>query len=45
MRKPPREVFVTHGEPDTARDYARFMREKTGWNASAPVYRQEAQLE
>jgi len=45
IRKPPRGVFVTHGEPEVSRDYGRFLREKKEWNVSVAEYRQEAQLE
>ncbi len=43
--KPPRHLFVTHGEPDTARRFADFMRDKTGWEISVPEYRKEVFLE
>jgi len=38
LAKPPRHVFVTHGEPESARSFAGFLSEKTGWAVSVPHY-------
>ena len=38
MRKAPRQVFVTHGEPETAKAFAGFVREKTAWNVAVAAY-------
>ena len=40
----PRSIFVTHGEAATARSFAAFVHEKTGWTASAPAYHQRELL-
>ena len=45
LKKPPRHVFVTHGEPEPAMHFANFLREKTGWEISVPSYSEEATLE
>lgn len=45
LKKPPRHVFVTHGEPEPAMHFANFLREKTGWEISVPSYNEEATLE
>ncbi|MCL4534372.1 MAG: MBL fold metallo-hydrolase [Bacteroidetes bacterium] len=44
LQRPPRHVFVVHGEPDSARHFAVFVKEQKGWEASAPVYGEEAAL-
>ena len=38
LQKPPRAVFVTHGEPEAARHFADFLKTKTGWKVSVPNY-------
>jgi metallo-beta-lactamase family protein len=44
LKKPPRQVFVVHGEADTAANFAGFLKEKTGWNIAVPQYREEFNL-
>ncbi len=44
LKKPPRHIFVTHGEPETALKFAGFLREKTGWTASVPHYMDKVAL-
>jgi metallo-beta-lactamase family protein len=41
LRKPPQQVFVTHGEEDAAQQFARFLGEKTGWKIVLPGYMDE----
>jgi len=36
LTRPPRQVFVTHGEPESARSFAGFLSEQTGWTVSVP---------
>lgn len=38
LKKPPRQVFVTHGEPEAAASFSKFLHEKTGWDISVPRY-------
>jgi metallo-beta-lactamase family protein len=38
MKKSPRHVFVTHGEPEAAASFSKFLHEKTGWETSVPSY-------
>jgi len=38
LQKPPRHVFVTHGEPEAALHFASFVKEKRGWETSVPRY-------
>jgi metallo-beta-lactamase family protein len=45
LRKPPRHLFITHGEPESSLAFARFLKNKTGWKLSVPKYREEAALE
>jgi metallo-beta-lactamase family protein len=45
LPQPPRQVFVTHGEAASANSFVQFVREKTGWNASAPAYNQRMELD
>ena len=45
LQTPPRGVFVVHGEPRSARAFREFLQEKTGWEVSAPAYKDEAILE
>lgn len=41
----PRNVFVTHGEPETAARFAATIRKAKGWTASVPHYGEEAILD
>ncbi len=45
LKKSPRHVFVTHGEPEAAQSYADYLQEKTGWKTSVPAYRDEVILD
>lgn len=36
LRKPPAQVFVTHGEPTAAEAFARRLRANLGWNVMVP---------
>jgi metallo-beta-lactamase family protein len=45
LSAPPRRVFVTHGEPESARSFAAFLAEKTGWTTSVPQYLDEVTLD
>jgi metallo-beta-lactamase family protein len=42
---PPRNIFVTHGEAETARSFAETLRREKNYPASVPQYGQEAVLE
>lgn len=42
---PPRNIFVTHGEAETARSFAETLRREKNYSASVPKYGQEAILE
>ncbi len=45
LRKPPKHLFVTHGESDASQHFADFLREKAGWNISVPGYQDEVNLD
>jgi len=45
FQKPPRRLFVVHGEPEAASHFAGLVREKTGWETSMPKYREQVILE
>lgn len=42
---PPTKVFVTHGEPDTARDFAATLKNQMRFLADAPGYKDEVLLD
>jgi len=44
MKKAPRRVFVTHGEPDVARHFANFVAEKKSWATHVPSYGETVEL-
>jgi metallo-beta-lactamase family protein len=45
LQRPPRGVFVVHGEKESSHKFADFLREKTGWNVVVPEYGQTIHLE
>jgi metallo-beta-lactamase family protein len=45
LEKPPRQVFVVHGEEDASKSFAEFVNGKTGWQVSVPRYRDEVILD
>jgi len=46
LRKPPRHLFITHGESSVSKHFAGLVREKTGWDkVSVPEYREEFLLD
>jgi metallo-beta-lactamase family protein len=45
FHRPPRHLFVVHGEPEAAWHFADFVRERTGWEISVPKYREQVVLE
>ena len=45
LRSPPRHVFVTHGEPDSAQSLANLIIEKKGWKVLVPAYQDEVILD
>lgn len=45
LKRPPRHVFVTHGEPEVAKGFSALLQEKTGWSVSVPEYKAQVVLE
>jgi len=45
MAAPPKHVFVTHGEPESADSFARFVNTKLGWDTSVPNFRDTVTLD
>jgi metallo-beta-lactamase family protein len=45
LERPPRGVFVVHGEKDSAKAFGKLVKEKTGWPTTVPAYRHTATLE
>lgn len=45
FQKPPRRLFVTHGEPSISDCFADLVRQKMGWEVAVPEYRDEALLD
>jgi len=45
LKRPPKHVFVVHGEPEAALQFADFLRKRTGWNTSVPEYGKESTLD
>ncbi len=41
LRKPPRRLFVTHGEPDVSRSFGTLVKDRTGWEVTVPGYMEE----
>jgi metallo-beta-lactamase family protein len=41
---PPKTVFTTHGEPESARAMAAHIRDEFGWNVETPQYEQTVEL-
>ena len=38
LKRPPRRIFVTHGEPEVADSFAAFLSKKTGWQTTVAKY-------
>jgi len=45
IKRNPRRTFVVHGEESVTLKFAELVRSKLGWEAEAPVYRQEVLLD
>ncbi|MBN2361993.1 MAG: MBL fold metallo-hydrolase [Deltaproteobacteria bacterium] len=44
LQRPPRQVFVTHGEDKTAQSFASHLAERKGWRALAPKLDETVEL-
>ena len=45
LKRPPRHVFVVHGEEDASGNFAEFVEGQTGWKTSVPAYGDEVVLD
>jgi metallo-beta-lactamase family protein len=45
VKRSPKHVFVTHGEPEVARRFSALLRRRTGWSVSVPEYKAEVVLD
>jgi len=45
LHRPPRRLFITHGEPSIAQHFASLVRGKTGWEVVVPQYQEELRLD
>lgn len=41
FHQPPRQLFLTHGESQSAEHFATLLRNRTNWNVTVPEHRQE----
>jgi predicted metal-dependent RNase len=44
LKKPPRKLFVVHGEPESARHFADYIGQKMGWQVAVPAYQDRITL-
>jgi len=45
FKTPPKQIFLVHGEPESAQAFGSFLSEKTGWKVTIPEYEQEVVLD
>ncbi len=45
LKRPPKRVFVVHGESESASHFADFLAEKTGWQVTVPAYQDQVVLD
>jgi len=45
FQKPPRQLFLTHGEEEEALALAAYVRDELGWNVTVPEYQQVVELD
>jgi metallo-beta-lactamase family protein len=41
----PRRVFIVHGESKSAQEFGKLLRQRNGWKATVPAYRESAVLD
>jgi metallo-beta-lactamase family protein len=44
FKKPPREIFIVHGEPESSHALAELLRSQHGFKVTVPVLQQEVEL-
>jgi metallo-beta-lactamase family protein len=44
LPRPPRRLFIVHGEAESAQRFGQYVHEKTGWDVAVPDYQEEVIL-
>ena len=45
LKRPPKKLFVVHGEAESAQHFADYIGQKTGWQVVVPAYQDEVVLD
>jgi metallo-beta-lactamase family protein len=45
FKKPPRQIFLVHGEPESEQAFSSFLRQKTGFDVAVPEYDEQVVLD
>jgi metallo-beta-lactamase family protein len=45
FKRPPKRIFLVHGEPDSEQAFSGFLTEKTGFNVTVPEYNEQVVLD
>jgi metallo-beta-lactamase family protein len=45
LKSAPRQVFIVHGEEESALAFSKHIQQKTGWDVMVPEYRDEVVLD
>ncbi|MGD0551548.1 MAG: MBL fold metallo-hydrolase [Sedimentisphaerales bacterium] len=45
FKSPPKQIFLVHGEVESAQAFGAFLRDKTGWQVSIPAYEDQVVLD
>lgn len=45
FKSPPKQIFLVHGEAESAQAFGAFLRDKTGWQVSVPAYEDQVVLD
>jgi metallo-beta-lactamase family protein len=45
LKTPPKRLFVVHGEPETAHEFADLIKERFNWEVSVPKFKEEVILD
>ena len=45
FKKPPKQLFVTHGEPEVADNFCEYISKKMAWKVSSPEYQSQVLLD
>jgi len=44
LKRPPRHIFVTHGEQEVSNSFADYVHAQKGWSVSVPAYKEQTTL-